>query len=68
VANDSGPVHIAASMRTPVIGLYGPTSAQQFGPYPLTCPSNVYLQAPDGNLKALQVNSVMNKILKIDLK
>jgi ADP-heptose:LPS heptosyltransferase len=64
VANDSGPVHIAASMRTPVIGLYGPTSGKQFGPYPLDHSSNFYLQAPNGNLKSLPVTQVMDKILE----
>jgi ADP-heptose:LPS heptosyltransferase len=68
VANDSGPMHIAASMRIPTIGLYGPTSAQRSGPYPLTCPSNAYLQAPNGDLKVLSVDSVMDKVVKIAFK
>ena len=64
IANDSGPVHIAASMRTPVIGLYGPTSGERFGSYPSNYFSNFYLQAPEGNLKSLPVMRVMDKILE----
>jgi ADP-heptose:LPS heptosyltransferase len=65
VANDSGPVHIAASMRTPIIGLYGPTSGERFGPYPLHWPFNTFLQVPNGDLNALSVDSVVDKILRI---
>jgi ADP-heptose:LPS heptosyltransferase len=64
VANDSGPVHIAASMRTPVIGLYGPTSGKQFGPYPSHHSSNFYLQAPNGDLSFLSISDVTGEILK----
>jgi len=59
VANDSGPVHIAASLRTPVLGLYGRTSPRRFGPYPLTRPSNAWLRAPGGDPKALPVADVL---------
>jgi heptosyltransferase I len=33
IANDSGPLHIAAALGRPVIGLYGPTSPVFVGPY-----------------------------------
>jgi heptosyltransferase I len=33
VAPDSGPVHIATMVRTPVVGLYAPTNPARSGPY-----------------------------------
>ena len=32
ISNDSGPLHLAAALGTPVIGLFGPTSAKITGP------------------------------------
>ena len=32
LSNDSGPIHLAASQKTPIVGLYGPTSAVLTGP------------------------------------
>ncbi len=32
VANDGGPMHLAASMGAPVVGVYGPTDPHSFGP------------------------------------
>lgn len=33
VTTDSGPMHIAAAMRTPVVALFGPTDPSRTGPY-----------------------------------
>lgn len=37
IGNDSGPMHLAAACGTKVIGLFGPTSPQRFGPYGKNC-------------------------------
>ncbi len=33
VGNDSGPLHVAAALGTPLVGLYGPTDPASVGPY-----------------------------------
>jgi lipopolysaccharide heptosyltransferase I len=33
VSNDSGPMHIAAALNVPVIGIFGPTDPAKTGPY-----------------------------------
>jgi lipopolysaccharide heptosyltransferase I len=33
VTNDSGPMHVAAAVGTPVVAIFGPTSAERTGPY-----------------------------------
>lgn len=33
VASDTGPLHIAAALGTPCVGLYGPTDGEESGPY-----------------------------------
>jgi ADP-heptose:LPS heptosyltransferase len=33
VGGDTGPLHIAAACRTPIVGLYGPTSPRRNGPF-----------------------------------
>jgi heptosyltransferase-1 len=33
VAADSGPLHLAAALGTPVVGLYGPTDPSRNGPF-----------------------------------
>ena len=33
VSGDTGPIHIAAAMQTPIVGLYGPTWPERNGPW-----------------------------------
>ncbi len=33
IANDSGPMHIAAAMKIPTLGIFGPTNPKKHGPY-----------------------------------
>jgi ADP-heptose:LPS heptosyltransferase len=35
ISNDSGPMHLAAALGVKVLGIFGPTDPQLFGPYPL---------------------------------
>lgn len=32
ITNDSGPIHLAATQKTPILGLFGPTSPERTGP------------------------------------
>ena len=38
VANDSGPVHVATAVGTPVVAIFGPSNARAWGPYPADDP------------------------------
>jgi heptosyltransferase-1 len=33
ITNDTGPMHVGAALKTPVVGLFGPTDPRQTGPY-----------------------------------
>ncbi|MCX7833181.1 MAG: glycosyltransferase family 9 protein [Ignavibacteria bacterium] len=60
IANDSGLLHLAAAVGVPVLGIYGPTSPVQQGPYggihevvvydKLSCLNCAYLSCPIGNI------------------
>lgn len=41
LGNDSGPLHLAAAMGTPTLGLFGPTAPRQF--YPYSPPDHTYI-------------------------
>jgi heptosyltransferase III len=51
VSNDSGPMHIAAAVGTPVLGIFGPTRPELQGPYG---PSNLTVR--HGSLDCLGCN------------
>ncbi len=51
VANDTGPLHLAAAVGTPALGLFGPTKAARNGPYGGHCRG---LQSPDGTMAGLE--------------
>ena len=43
IGNDSSPMHLAAAVHIPVIAIFGPTSPQEYGPYPLDDPQHISL-------------------------
>ena len=60
VAGDTGPLHMAAALGTPCVGLYGPTSAARNGPY-----GQVHraLASPDGTMTGLAVEIVFRAVV-----
>jgi len=60
VAADTGPLHLAAALGTPCVGLYGPTRAERNGPYGA---GHRALQAPDGRVASLGVDEVATAAL-----
>ena len=63
IANDSGPLHIAAALGIPVLGLFGPTPPERFGPYPLSAERNRVLRSPTGAMDGLPVDVVLSEVL-----
>ncbi len=62
IANDSGPMHLATAIGTPVLALFGPTDPKRFGPFPLINESNHVLTARGGDLSKLTMDVVFEKI------
>lgn len=77
VSNDSGPMHIAAAVGTPVLGIYGPTNPLLQGPYgrhhaiirkeTLECLGCNFTSCPIGHLcmKELSVDAVFEAVRDI---
>jgi heptosyltransferase-1 len=61
IANDSGPMHLAAAFGVKTLGIFGPTDPRLFGPYPLNAPTNIVVQAPVGDLKLLSAKDVFSR-------
>jgi heptosyltransferase-2 len=40
VGNDSGPIHVATAVGTPVVAIFGPTNHLAWGPYPADDPAH----------------------------
>ncbi len=60
IANDSGPMHLAAALGVRTLAVFGPTDPVLFGPYPLSNPRHHVVRAPDGDLTRLSVDEVLN--------
>jgi ADP-heptose:LPS heptosyltransferase len=65
VANDSGPMHLAAALKVKVLALFGPTKPEIFGPYPLNAPNHFVIQAPVGDLRLLTAKDVYARFHRI---
>ena len=59
VAGDTGPLHLAAALGTPCVGLYGPTSAVRNGPYGS---GHRCLQGPGGQVTTIEVDAVLHAV------
>ena len=67
VANDSGPMHLAAALGVKTIGLFGPTDPRLVGPYPSNSLTNYAIQAPVGDLKLLPAREAYAKFQRIQV-
>jgi lipopolysaccharide heptosyltransferase I len=59
VAADTGPLHLAAALGVPCVGLYGPTTARRNGPYGA---GHRALQSPDGRMATITARSVFEAV------
>lgn len=55
IAGDTGPLHLAAALGTPALGLFGPTRGERNGPYG---PHGRALQSPDRTMASLAPDTV----------
>jgi len=59
VAADTGPLHLAAALGTPCVGLYGPTSPERNGPYGA---GHRGLASPDGRMASLAPAAALSAV------
>jgi len=62
VAGDTGPLHLAAALGTPCVGLYGPTSAERNGPYGQVPRA---LESPGGAMASLGADPVFRSVVEV---
>jgi heptosyltransferase-1 len=62
VAGDTGPLHLAAALGRPCVGIYGPTAPQRNGPYG---PGHRTLQGVDGQIVSLAVEPVFRAVVEL---
>ena len=52
IAGDTGPLHLAAALERPVVGLYGPTDPARNGPYGTRLAVLRHASSSDGSFAA----------------
>jgi heptosyltransferase-1 len=62
VASDTGPLHLAAAVGTPCVGLYGPTRAERNGPYGA---GHRTIRGPHGTMTSITVPAALAAILDV---
>jgi len=66
ISNDSGPMHLSAALGVRTLAIFGPTDPRICGPYPLSSPTNVVVQAPVGDMKLLTAREVFLRFQRAD--
>ncbi len=61
VGGDTGPIHLAAAVGAPAVGLFGPTPADRNGPYG---PKGRGVQSPDGLMASIDPDTVFDAIVE----
>jgi len=64
IGGDTGPLHLAAALGTPVIGLYGPTNPARNGPYGQLA-NVVESFTTTKSMQTIAPDAVMREVLKI---
>lgn len=62
IGNDSGPMHLSAALGNRVLALFGPTTPQRFGPWPLGASNTASVCSPTTNLVDLSVTAVFDAL------
>ena len=69
IGGDTGPLHLAAALRIPVVAIFGPTDPKRNGPYgtssvvlrnPESRTSHARTQGPDEGMLAISVDAVVD--------
>jgi heptosyltransferase-1 len=65
VGGDTGPLHLAAALGTPVVGLYGPTNPRRNGPFGQLdrCVSTFGVSNAMAGIEAGQVTAMTERLL-----
>jgi heptosyltransferase I len=64
VGGDTGPLHLAVALGTPVVALFGPTDPARNGPYP---PREIVLRSPDAVTTYDRWNRTDASLLKLSV-
>ncbi len=62
IANDSGPLHLAAATGARTIGLFGPTDPGRYGPWGGSDGQHRVLRAKDHRMESISVEAVMGAL------
>jgi heptosyltransferase I len=64
IGGDTGPVHLAAALRTPVVGLYGPTDPRRNGPWG-QIERCVETFSDSRSMDEIEVPSVLHRVVEV---
>jgi heptosyltransferase I len=62
IANDTGPMHIAAALAKPTIAIFGPTRVEKYGAYPINHSRNVNVQSEENDWSDVSTEVVFSKL------